>query len=192
MLGSLAISVDQTVPLMTRKVSFLKARRIADVIASKYLNEVRYQIGDKNYYALGFKNDAGGYELRNQNFKGSSSPKDVTFIDNGSKDVAVFEGFFNFLSYKNMYYKQEEPQRNLLVLNSASFFEKSLIKMQQHKHAHLYLDNDKTGNKITQQALNIDKEKFKDERKLYQKYEDLNDWQVHIGQSQKLRLRQNF
>jgi DNA primase len=173
-------------------LKYLRSRRIADVIAAKYLKEVHYKIGDKTYYALGFKNDAGGYELRNENFKGSSSPKDITFINNGAKDVSVFEGFFNFLSHRTMQHKQDEPLNNFMILNSTSFFEKSIPKMQEHKHVNLFLDNDKTGEKFTLHALSIDKEKFKDERKLYQKYDDLNDWLVHIGQSQKQHLRQKF
>jgi hypothetical protein len=168
---------------------YLHTRRINMAIADEYLKEVRYQIGDKTYYALGFKNDAGGYELRNASFKGSSSPKDSTFVDNGAKDIAVFEGFFNFLSYKNMYYNQQEPLRNFLILNSTSFFEKNLTKMQEHNQVHLFLDNDKTGQKFTQQALGIDKEKFRDERHLYHRYGDLNDWLIHIGQSQKQQLK---
>ena len=168
---------------------YLHSRRINMEIADKYLKEVRYQIGDKTYYALGFKNDAGGYELRNASFKGGSSPKDSTFIDNGAKDVAVFEGFFNFLSYKNMYYNQQEPLRNYLVLNSTSFFEKSRTKMQEHQRVHLFLDNDKTGQKYTEQALTLSKEKFQDERRLYQGYDDLNHWLMHIGQSQKQQLK---
>jgi hypothetical protein len=138
------------------------------------------------------KKDAGGYELRNETFKGSSSPKDITFIDNGAKDMAVFEGFFNFLSHRTMYYKQEDPLNNFMILNSTSFFEKSIPKMQEHTHINLFLDNDKTGQKFTMFALSIDKEKFKDERKLYQKYDDLNDWLIYIGQSQKQQLRQKF
>lgn len=169
---------------------YLHTRRINLAIADKYLKEVRYQIGDKTYYALGFKNDAGGYELRNASFKGSSSPKDSTFIDNGAKDIAVFEGFFNFLSYKNMYYNQPEPIRNFLVLNSTSFFEKSLSKMQEHQRVHLFLDNDKTGQKCTQKALDLDSQKFQDERKLYKNHDDLNDWLMHIGQSHKHQIRQ--
>ncbi|MFT3749078.1 MAG: toprim domain-containing protein [Agriterribacter sp.] len=168
---------------------YLHSRRINMEIADKYLKEVRYQIGDKTYYALGFKNDAGGYELRNASFKGSSSPKDSTFIDNGAKDIAVFEGFFNFLSYKNMYHNQQEPLRNYLVLNSTSFFEKSLTKMQEHQRVHLFLDNDKTGQRYTEQAVAFNKEKFQDERRLYQGYDDLNHWLVHIGQSQKQQLK---
>ena len=62
--------------------------------------------------------------------------------------------------------------------------------MQEHSEVHLYLDNDKTGQKCTLDALALDNEKFQDERKLYQKYDDLNDWLVHIGQSQKQQIRQ--
>jgi len=171
-------------------VNYLHSRRIPHEIANQYLKEVRYQIGEKIYYALGFKNDAGGYELRNQHFKGSSSPKDITFINNNAKDVAVFEGFFNFLSHRAMYYKQPGPDQNFLILNSTSFFEKSITKMQEHKQVHLFLDNDKTGQKFTDQALTLDKEKFRDERKLYQKYADLNEWLTHIGQSQKQQAKQ--
>jgi len=171
-------------------IRYLQQRRIPNEIAEKYLREVRYQISDKTYYALGFKNDAGGYELRNQNFKGSSSPKDSTFIDNAAKDLTVFEGFFNFLSYQSMYYKQQVLEHNFLILNSTSFFEKSLSKMQEHRQVRLFLDNDKTGNKYTQLAQSINKEKFLDERHLYFKYDDLNDWLINIGKSQKLHLRQ--
>lgn len=170
-------------------IRYLQQRRIPNEIAEKYLREVRYQINDKTYYALGFKNDAGGYELRNQNFKGSSSPKDSTYIDNGAKDLTVFEGFFNFLSYQSMYYKQQVPEHNFLILNSTSFFEKSLSKMQEHRQVRLFLDNDKTGNKYTQLAQSIDKEKFHDERHLYLKYDDLNDWLINIGKSQKQYLK---
>jgi len=73
------------------------------------------------------------------------------------------------------------------VLNSTSFFEKSLPLMQSHKSVHLYLDCDTTGQKCIQKALAIDKEKFKDERGLYKDYKDLNDWMMHIGQQQKTR-----
>jgi hypothetical protein len=139
----------------------------------------------KNYYAIGFKNNAGGYELRNEKFKASSSSKDITLIENSAEKLTVFEGFFNFLSYLSVHQKQEQPLTNFLVLNSTSFFDKSLPLMQSHKSVHLYLDCDTTGQKCIQRALAIDKEKFKDERFLYKNYKDLNDWIMHIGQSQK-------
>jgi DNA primase len=91
-----------------------------------------------------------------------------------------------------MHQNQQEPKRNFLILNSTSFFEKSLPKMQEHNNVHLFLDNDKTGQKFSQLALQLDPVKFKDERSLYQKYDDLNDWLMHIGLSQKQRLSQKL
>ena len=43
--------------------------------ADKYLKEVRYQIGEKTYYAPGFKIDADGYELRYAFFKVAALPR---------------------------------------------------------------------------------------------------------------------
>jgi hypothetical protein len=173
-------------------LKYLQKRRIPQEIADQYCKEVNYELNNKNYYAIGFKNNAGGYELRNEYIKAASSPKDITFIDHGARDLATFEGYFNFLSYRTMYYKLEEPTRNFLILNSTSFFEKSLPLMQQHNKVHLYLDNDKTGQKFTQQALDLDKKKFCDERGFYDKYDDLNDMLIHIGQSNKQRLSQRL
>ena len=184
------ISVEQ---ISSRHLlNYLHSRRIIHPIAQTFLKEVHYQLGHKKYYALGFKNDAGGFELRNQFYKGSSAPKGVTFINNDAKDLAVFEGFFNFLSYKNMYYKQDAPLSNYLILNSASFFEKNLPKMQTHQHVYLFLDNDKTGDKNTQKALNLDKTKFTDERSLYKQYNDLNEWLTKIGDPLKHHIRQKI
>lgn len=170
-------------------IRYLHKRRIPVDIAKKFCKEVDYELYGKNYYAIGFKNDAGGYELRNEKFKASSSPKDITLIQNEAEKLSVFEGFFNFLSYQAIHQKQEQPNTNFLILNSTSFFEKSLPLMQSHKSVHLYLDCDTTGQKCIQKALAIDKQKFIDERGLYKNYKDLNDWMIHIGQSQKQSLQ---
>jgi hypothetical protein len=138
-------------------IRYLHKRRIPIEIAAKFCKEIDYELYGKNYHAIGFKNNAGGYELRNEKFKASSSPKDVTLIENRSDKLTVFEGFFNFLSYLAIHQKQEQPQTNFLVLNSTSFFEKSLHLMQSHKSVHLYLDCDTTGQKCIQKALAIER-----------------------------------
>jgi len=160
---------------------YLQSRRINEQIANKYCQEVRYKRAGNIYYAIGFKNDRGGYELRNEKFKGGSAPKDVTTLGTGGKDLAVFEGFFDFLSFQTLNRNQDAADRNFLILNSAAFFEKSLPFMQKHRRVHLFLDTDKTGEKYTLQALALDKEKFTDERGLYRQYKDLNDWLMHMG-----------
>jgi hypothetical protein len=181
----LSVHLLSSFPLL----KYLEKRKIPHEIADQYCSEVRYQLNNKVYYAIGFPNNAGGFELRNEYIKAASTPKDITYIDRGAKSIAVFEGFFNFLTYQILYRQQATEDRNFLILNSASFFEKSLPLMQQHHRIHLYLDNDKTGQKFTDMALQQSKEKFIDERKLYQHYDDLNDWVMHIGSTEKHRLR---
>ncbi len=81
-------------------VRYLRSRGINQDIADHYCQEVRYKRGDKIYYAIGFENDRGGYELRNEKYKGGSSPKDVTTIDNGAKDAARRKYLRDFLGSK--------------------------------------------------------------------------------------------
>jgi len=80
-------------------LSYLQKRRIPIDIAECYCLEVIYECNGKKYFAIGFKNNSGGYELRNRYFKGSSSPKDITTLNNAAAGPTVFEGFINFLSF---------------------------------------------------------------------------------------------
>jgi hypothetical protein len=169
-------------------VRYLHTRRIPLNLAQQFCREITYELNGKNYYAIGFKNRAGGYELRNEYFKGSSSPKDITLMDNQFKEMAVFEGFFNFLSYQAICQKLEQPQRNCLILNSVSFFERAKPLMLTQEVVHLYLDRDTTGQNCTQKALQLGRQ-FKDESSLYRTHKDLNDWMMHIGQSQQQGIR---
>ena len=43
-----------------------------------FAGKLTFRLYDKKHTAIGFQNSAGGYELRNEYFKGSSSPKDIT------------------------------------------------------------------------------------------------------------------
>ncbi len=85
------------------------------------------------------------------------------------QEVVFFEGFSNFLSFYPLYHKGEEDLHNLFVLNSTSFFEKSLPLMQWSNSIHLYLEGDKTGEKFIRFPIGLDKEEFTDKRRLYQK-----------------------
>jgi len=161
---------------------YLKQRKIEKSIADEYCYEVQFTNADKEkiYSAIGFKNNAGGYELRNEYFKGSSSPKYVTYLDNKANNITVFEGFFDFMSYQTMIQNQPNELTNFLVLNSLSFFERSLLLMEKHERIHLYLDQDNAGRKYTHLALRRSSN-FKDESKLYKGYKDLNDWLMNMG-----------
>ena len=78
-------------------------------------------------------------------------------------------------------------QTNFLVLNSLSFFERSLLLMEKHQSIRLYLDQDEAGRKYTKLALKRSAH-CKDESKLYKGYKDLNDWLINFG---KLKMQKN-
>ena len=158
---------------------YLHQRRIPIEVAKQYCNEVLFRYSDKEYFAIGFKNNSGGYELRTPFFKGSSSPKDSTTFENGTQEIAVFEGFFDFLSFLSITQGEPKLRSNFLVLNSVSFFEKARPFMEQHQAIHLYLDRDKTGQNCTRYALSLNP-KYKDRSSLYHHHKDLNDRMTNI------------
>lgn len=71
---------------------YLEERGICSDVAMPNCKEVWYSLQGKRYFAIGFRNRSGGYELRNRFFKGSLSPKDISLMDNGSDTCNLFEG----------------------------------------------------------------------------------------------------
>src|SRR3954453_22218537 len=70
---------------------YIKKRRIDHRIANKYCSEISFELNDKIYKAIGFKNTAGGYELRSEFFKGSCSPKYVSYFSNkNANSITLF------------------------------------------------------------------------------------------------------
>ncbi len=176
---------------------YLNARKIPIEIASRFCKEIDFLLYDKKQTAIGFPNIAGGYELRSPDFKGSSSPKDVTILGNDqAKTIHLFEGFFDFLSFQVMHYRKlsllSNQQSHFLVLNSIGFLEKIKPRLEQYQSVHLFLDRDKIGLATTQQLLQLGSQ-YKDESLLYSKYKDLNEYLIKEYEidrpSQRLRRR---
>lgn len=182
-------------PLSSKALlQYLQKRCIAVEIAERFCKEIDFLLYGKKYTAIGFQNNAGGYELRSENFKGSSSPKDITFVDHMQQKVAVFEGFFNYLSFQTITLNKSkeltilpDSQANFLILNSLSFFEKSREKMESHQQIHLFLDRDKAGLKGTQHALQWSG-KYIDQSTRYKLFKDLNEYLI---KNQELQQKQS-
>lgn len=171
-------------------LQYLNTRKISLDIARAHCRQVAFQLYGNQVTAIGFPNRSGGYELRNARFKGSSSPKDITYIDNGQSSVSVFEGFFSYLSFHQAHL-QKPDTTNFLVLNSLAFLEKSRSLMEQNQVIHLFLDWDRSGQQLTEKALKWDK-RYMDQRDLYSGYKDLNEWLMGqyrpFNQSENLRM----
>ncbi|MGC4038331.1 MAG: toprim domain-containing protein [Chitinophagaceae bacterium] len=163
-------------------LNYCKQRGIPKNIASVYCSEISYRFTEKMFYAIGFKNDYGGFELRNAVFKCSSSPKTATTIKRGATTVAVFEGFFDFLSFQLLFHDEPPSMWDFCILNSLSFFKDCYSFLEEHEAIHLYLDNDAAGRHATALAIERNK-KYQDESFLYKGFKDLNDWIINYGKT---------
>jgi hypothetical protein len=163
---------------------YLEARNIPVEIAKNYCRQITYLNGQKQFYAIGFKNNSGGFELRAPNFKSTISPKDFTFLNSQKWDaVAVFEGFTDFLSLIASGQQMLPELTNFLVLNSLSFFEKARPAMEQHERIYLLLDNDAAGKNCTKNAMALSY-KYNDLSDKYQQGKDINEWLMKEKESE--------
>lgn len=166
-------------PLQNKILINYAANRGIDVTFSqKYCQEIYYKIGEegKTCFALGFKNNSGGYEIRNPMFKGCNS-KDITCIDNGSKKCAVFEGFFDMLSYMQLMKDKPEFQKiNIVVLNTTAIVDKAKEFIQKHTMIHSFLDNDASGRSTFQAIKRMGVAAVNESEYLYPKHNDLNEY----------------
>ena len=154
--------------------AYLAHRKIAEPLAAAYCREVHFTLHGKAYVALGFPNNSGGWELRNASFKGSTSPKDLTLLEGGRGTVAVFEGFFSFLSYLQLAVEKKVPETSYLVLNSLALLDRTGPVLQGHQRVHLYLDRDEAGRKATQRLLACGLS-CRDRSHGYRHHKDLNE-----------------
>lgn len=156
-------------------------RKINPAIATAYLKEVRFSNREngKKYFAVGFENLSGGYEIRNPFFKSSLGAKDMSFIKGcgAGGELMVFEGFMDFLS-KLTLENIQTPHQDALILNSVSYTEKAILFVREKGYQKIlgFFDNDKAGNDATEIFKAEFGERFFDMRSDYQLFKDLNEF----------------
>lgn len=176
-------------------VDYLSSRGIDPAIASACCREVHYAVGGRNYFAVGFRNDASGWELRSERFKGCVSPKHITTIDNRSDTVVAFEGFMVFLSCLSMKLA-EWPHIDVAVLNSVVHLPKAIPFLDRHATIHAFFDNDEAGQNATADLKRLcPNSSVIDRSHLYREHKDLNEyWQAkqfrpHIAPKRKQGMK---
>lgn len=156
-------------------VAYLQERGIPAQIAVKHCKQIHYSCRGKRYYAVGFANENGGYETRNRYFKGCIAPKDITLRrirDGPTNDVAVFEGFIDYLSALKLGIIQG---MDAIILNSVSNVGKAIPYLRDYNTINCYLDNDNAGKSafatISDEFGNVIDRSF-----LYTWFNDLNEY----------------
>lgn len=135
-------------------LDYLKSRKIDLKTAQTLCKEVHYTVRGKFYFAVGFANDSGGYEIRNRYFKGAIPPKDTTWIrpQKSNRSCRLFEGFTDYLSYLTLCKQGDvswhSSDEDFLILNSASLFPRAKDGLQGYEHIVCCLDRDTTGRRL--------------------------------------------
>jgi len=172
------IKILSTLPLGNSPVlcKYVESRGIALKLACKYLLEVKYEVKERKYFAAGFQNDGGGYELRNAHFKGKIG-NGITTIDRRTRSIALFEGFFDFLSALT-FYEKAEPSLTSIVLNTTSNLGRAISLIQPGATVNCFLDNDCAGIKAVQKLAQIGFTVKNHAEQLYPDSKDFNEYLI--------------
>lgn len=159
-------------------LKYLHEREIVLPIAQNFCREIHYRTAGKSYFAIGFQNDAGGWELRNPYFKSCIAPKHITTINHDLDTCMVFEGFMDFLSFLTIHGEQT-PVKDVVILNSVVNLRKAMSYLMRHQNILAYLDHDPSGKKALAEmksmlhGLNVI-----DHSGFYKGHKDINDYLI--------------
>lgn len=166
----------EAVPLLRSPLTdYLAERGIPYAVASRHCCRLNYGVRGKRYFAIGFPNVAGGYEIRSKLFKGCVPPKDVSLIkpeDTASDVCSVFEGFMDFLSAVTLGLETGD----CLVLNSVANVEKAMRYLDGYGRIDCYLDRDEAGRRTLEMLKGHYEERVCDRSALYDGCKDLNEY----------------
>jgi mobilizable transposon, excision protein, putative len=162
---------------------YLTERGLQPSDASPFLSEIYYKVSEKCFFALGFPNDAGGWELRNPYFKGCFAPKAISTIKGtDSHKLQLFEGFMDFLSWRKLH---PEVQDDSIILNSLNLLPKLIPSLHAYTMIESLLDNDEAGDRVTKQLIDAGLP-VKDIRACYAPYKDINEYLILAQQRKQI------
>ena len=156
-------------------IQYLKSRKVCE--QKDLVKEIEYMLNGKKYFGIGFFNNSGGVEIRSKYSKICLGKKDVTLIKNDltiSNEIVIFEGFFDYLTYKNIE-KTESSISDCLILNSTAMLFKVDKELREYYKTSLFLDNDDNGITI-KQVIRKNYKNVEDCSLLYKDFKDLNEW----------------
>lgn len=167
-------------PMQSRWLfAYLRSRGIDPNKALPYLKLATYEYHGTKQQSLAFTNDAGGYELRNPNYKRSHGKKAIRTIVRRSKTVQVFEGFFDFLT--SLMVPSIDSRCSVIVLNSVSMKDQAVAKIKELgvTRVEVYRDHDRAGQEFFEKLIaELPGIECVDRSELYSGFKDLNEWHM--------------
>lgn len=180
------ITIVKTAPLANKAlIDYLNERKIELETAYPFCKEIYYLVGDKRFFGIAFPNDSEGFEIRNKYFKNCTDKAISVITQNPRMPMYVFEGFFDFLSLKQLAKKsgnravEHMDKSNFLVLNSVLLVKQAITALKPYADIRLFLDNDDAGASASREIMNAfpRAENFS---KSYHPHKDLNEYLMNV------------
>ncbi len=155
---------------------YMAERGIPEEVARRHCCRIDYKAHRKRYFAVGFPNMEGGYELRSRYFKGCIPPKSISLVKakNSTANVcSVFEGFMDFFSAVTL---GMAKGCDCLVLNSVANVEKAMKHLDGYRRIDCFLDRDDAGRRTLATLKERYGERVFDRSALYNGCKDLNEF----------------
>ena len=176
----------EVAPLLRSPLTeYLEERGIPIEVASRHCFRLNYGVRGKRYFAVGFPNMKGGYEVRSRYFKGCLPPKSVSLVkanDIPADECLVFEGFMDFLSAVTL---GVTGNADCLVLNSVANAEKAAGLLDGYGRIGCFLDRDEAGRRTLAVLTKRYGERVSDRSTLYDGGKDLNEYLQQTTKKQK-------
>ena len=153
--------------------NYLQERGIDTALAIPECRELHFIHNGKPYFAIGFPNVAGGYEVRNRFFKGCIAPKDISHIRQQGEPrekCLVFEGMMDYPTMPNL------DGQDYVILNSVANVSKAIDVLHGYGRIHCLLDNDEAGRNAYLELAREFSGRIRDFSDNYNGYKDLNDY----------------
>ena len=162
------IIIDEIGTAITRGylIRYACSRGIPEGLLQRYCSQVTYHIEGfpaSRYTVIGFPSGVDGWNLRrasndprskrctSASFTGISPTGNFTMTGTSNK-VAVFEGFFDFLSWQLMH-GGETPGCDVCVLNSVTNIDRAMDFILAHDTVGCWMDNDEAGRKAFDEIM---------------------------------------
>lgn len=163
---------------------YLQERGININLARLECKELHFIHNGKPYFAIGFPNVAGGYEVRNRFFKGCIAPKDISHIRQHGEPrekCLVFEGMMDYLSFltlrmRNCPTMPDLDRQDYVILNSVAIVSKAMDVLHRYERIHCLLDNDEAGRNAYLELAREFSGRIRDFSDNYNGHKDLNDY----------------
>lgn len=175
-------------------ISYLvNIRGISSDVACNECCELHWNENDRDFYAIAFKNEAEGYEVRSayNNYKRCFGRKSITHIKQAvNKSICcVFEGFIDYMTYISyLECKSHSDGKALdydyLILNSVALVNMAIDFLKNYSIVYTFLDNDSAGVNATEEL----KTKLINCISISEKFaphKDFNEW--HISNQNSLK-----